>query len=281
MADGLSLDAGRPDGHKEPMTTAIDPMLFAYAFPAAAALLGLVLGSFYSVCVSRGIRETSIVSPPSHCPECGHRLRPWELVPVVSYLLLRGRCAACRKPISPLYPLIELASAAWAGLCALHFGPSWFFLGYLALGGLFIIASGIDFAVYLLPNYLTYPAAVLGIALGALDPAIGPVLAGVGAALGFGVFWLLAAAYRTAKGVDGLGGGDVKLMLSIGGAVGGLGLPYAVLMGSLAALVASPYYVLGRGKDRQMPIPFGPFLCLGGMIQMLYGQRIFALLAGR
>lgn len=281
MADGLFLDAGRPDGHKKPMTASIAPLLSSSAFPVAAAVLGLVLGSFYSVCVSRGIRETSIVSPPSHCPECGHRLRPWELVPVVSYLLLRGRCAACRKPISPLYPLIELASAAWAALCALHFGPSWFFLGHLALGGLFIVASGIDFAVYLLPNYLTYPAAVLGVALGALDPAIGPAAAGIGAALGFGVFWLLAAAYRTAKGVDGLGGGDVKLMLSIGGAVGGLGLPYAVLMGSLAALVASPYYVLGRGKDRQMPIPFGPFLCLGGMAQILYGQRIFDLLAGR
>jgi leader peptidase (prepilin peptidase)/N-methyltransferase len=263
------------------MTAAIDPALFPYLFPAAAGLLGLLLGSFYSVCVSRGIRETSIVSPPSHCPECGHRLRPWELLPLVSYLLLRGRCAACRQPISPLYPLLELASASWAVLCALHFGPSWFFLGYLALGGLFIIASGIDFAVYLLPNYLTYPAAVLGLALGVFDPAIGPVSAGLGAAAGFGVFWLLAAGYRAAKGVDGLGGGDVKLMLSIGGAVGGLGLPYAVLMGSLAALIASPFYILGRGKGRQMPIPFGPFLCFGGMVQIVYGERILALIAGR
>ena len=92
MGDGLSLDAGRADGQKEPMTAAIDTTLIPYAFPAAAAVLGLVLGSFYSVCVSRGIRETSIVSPPSHCPECGHRLRPWELVPLASYQIGRASC---------------------------------------------------------------------------------------------------------------------------------------------------------------------------------------------
>ncbi|KHK03470.1 prepilin peptidase [Desulfovibrio sp. TomC] len=263
------------------MPAAINPALFPYAFPAAAAVLGLFLGSFYSVCVSRGIEETSIVSPPSHCPACGHRLRPWELIPLVSWLALGGRCSSCRQRISMLYPLIELTSALVAALLAARFGPTWWFVGHLALGGLFIVASGIDFQVYLLPNYLTYPAAVLGIALGALDPAIGPVLAGVGAVVGCGVFWLLAAAYRTAKGVDGLGGGDVKLMLAIGGAVGGLGLPYAVLLGSLAALLASPFYIFGRGRGRQMPIPFGPFLCFGGMVQILYGHAIFALLAGR
>ncbi|MHC1789845.1 prepilin peptidase [Solidesulfovibrio sp.] len=263
------------------MPIPIDPTLLPYVFPAAAAVLGLFLGSFYSVCVSRGIQGTSIVSPPSHCPACGHRLRPWELIPLVSWLALGGRCSGCRQPISILYPLIELTSAVFAALVAVRFGPTWFFLGHLALCGLFIIASGIDFQVYLLPNVLTYPAAVLGIALGALDPAIGPVSAAVGAGLGFGVFWLLSVAYRAAKGVDGLGGGDVKLMLSIGGAVGGLGLPYAVLIGSLAALIASPYYVYGRGRDRNMPIPFGPFLCFGGLVQILYGPVIFAFLAGR
>ncbi len=257
------------------------PTLFPYLFPMVAAVLGLVLGSFYSVCVSRGVEETSIVRPPSHCPLCGRRLSWWELIPVVSYLLLRGRCAGCGKRISLLYPLIELASAAWAVLLAAQFGPSWWFVAYLALGGLFIVASGIDFQVYLLPNYLTYPAAVLGIGIGALHPAVGPWAAGLGAVAGFGVFWLLAAGYRLAKGVDGLGGGDVKLMLSIGGAVGILGLPYAVLLGSIAALLASPLYLTGKGKDRSMPIPFGPFLCFGAMAQILYGPALFRLLTGR
>lgn len=263
------------------MPFTIPPALFPYVFPTVAAVLGLVLGSFYSVCVARGIDGASIVHPPSHCPVCGHRLRPWELVPVLSYLLLRGRCAACGTRISPLYPLIELASALWATLLAVQFGPSYWFLAYLALGGLYIVASGIDFQVYLLPNYLTYPAAALGIAIGALHPAVGPTMAAVGALAGFGVFWLLAYAYRASRGIDGLGGGDVKLMLSIGGVTGVLGLPYAVLIGSLAALLASPYYVLGKGRGRNMPIPFGPFLCFGAMVDVLYGQALLRLLAGR
>jgi len=253
---------------------------FPYLFPTAAGVLGLVLGSFYSVCVSRGIAGTSIVRPPSHCPRCGHRLRWWELLPVVSYVLLRGRCSSCRERISPLYPLIESASAVWAVLAALAFGPGWWFFACLALGGLYIVASGIDFQVYLLPDVLTYPAGALGITMGILHPGIGLYPALIGAAAGFGVFWLLAAVYRLAKGVDGLGGGDVKLMLSIGGVVGALGLPYAVLIGSMAALLASPFFILGRGRQRSMPIPFGPFLCFGGMVQMLYGPAIFRLLLG-
>lgn len=252
----------------------------AFLFPALAALLGLVLGSFYSVCATRGAEGRSIVRPPSHCPRCGRRLRPWELVPLASYLLLRGRCAGCGERIPPLYPLIELASAAWAVLAALKFGPSAWFLAHLALGGLYLVASAIDFKVYLLPDRLTYPAAAIGIGIGMADPAIGPWAALSGAAAGFGVFWLLAAAYRAARGTDGLGGGDVKLMLSIGGVVGIAGLPYAVLLGSLAALAASPVYLLGPGRGRSMPIPFGPFLCFGAMTQILYGREILRLLTG-
>jgi leader peptidase (prepilin peptidase)/N-methyltransferase len=246
-----------------------------------AALFGLVLGSFYSVCVVRYLEGTSIVSPPSRCPLCGRRLRPWELIPLLSYLLLRGRCAGCGGRISPLYPAIELVSAVWAVLAFHSAGPTWWFSGYMALGGFYLVSSAIDLQVYLLPDILTYPAALVGLALGAANPAIGPLEAALGAVGGFGLFWLLATLYRLIKGVDGLGGGDVKLMLSVGGAVGILGLPYAILCGSLAALLASPMYVLGKGKGRHMPIPFGPFLCLGAMVQLLYGPVILHLLAGR
>jgi len=248
-------------------------------FSILAAALGLVLGSFYSVCVTRYLDGGSIVYPPSHCPLCNRRLRAWELLPVVSYLILRGRCAGCGNRISVLYPLIELTSAVWAVLAAQATGPSLWFPAYLALGGLFIVASAIDFKAYLLPDILTYPAAVLGLAMGALRPDIGPLGAAIGAACGFGLFWLLATLYRLAKGVDGLGGGDVKLMLSIGGAVGWMGLPYAILIGSLAALLASPFYVLGKGRGRTMPIPFGPFLCCGALVQLLYGPVFLRLLA--
>jgi len=246
----------------------------------AAAILGAVLGSFYSVCVSRSLSGESIIFPPSHCPLCGRRLTPWELVPILSYLLLGGRCAGCKGAIDPLHPLIELASAAWAVLALVHVGPTLWFPAYLALGGLYIVAAAIDFKAYLLPDFLTYPAAVVGFAIGAARPEIGPLAAAVGAACGFGLFWLLAAVYRRLRDADGLGGGDVKLMLSIGGAVGWMGLPYAILCGSLTALLASPFYILGKGRGRNMPIPFGPFLCLGAMVQLLYGQAILRLLTG-
>lgn len=246
-----------------------------------AAVLGLALGSFYSVCVSRYLSGESIIFPPSHCPLCGRRLRPWELIPILSYLLLRGRCAGCKGAISPLYPLIELTSAVWAVLTLLQVGPTLWFPAYLALGGLYIVASAIDFSVYLLPDILTYPAALLGLAIGAARPEVGLLAAVLGAACGSGLFWLLAAVYRRLRGTDGLGGGDVKLMLSIGGALGWIGLPYAVLCGSLAALLASPFYVLGKGRERSTPIPFGPFLCLGAMLQLLYGRPILLFLAGR
>ena len=253
------------------------PVAFLVTF---AAILGACLGSFYSVCVSRYLSGGSIIFPPSHCPLCGRRLRPWELVPIVSYLLLRGRCAGCKAKISPLYPLIELASTAWAVLAMLATGPTLFFLGYLILGGLYIVASAIDLKSYLLPDILTYPAALVGLVLGAARPDVGLLMAAIGAACGSGLFWLLATLYRRLKGVDGLGGGDVKLMLSVGAAVGLLGLPYAILCGSLVALLASPFYVLGKGRSRTMPIPFGPFLCLGAMVQLLYGRAILHFLAG-
>lgn len=246
----------------------------------ASGILGAVLGSFYAVCVSRFLTGESIISPPSHCPLCGRRLRPWELVPILSYVLLRGRCAGCKGKIDPLCPLIELTSIIWAVLLCLRIGPTIWFPAYLVLGGLYIIASAIDFKSYILPDILTYPAAVVGFCIGAFRPEIGPLAAAIGAGCGFGLFWILSTAYRRLRGVDGLGGGDVKLMLSVGGAVGWMGLPYAILCGSAAALLASPYYVLGKGRGRDMPIPFGPFLCLGAMIQLLYGRELFRLLSG-
>jgi len=165
-----------------------------------AAVLGLVLGSFYSVCVSRYLSGESIIFPPSHCPLCGRRLRPWELIPILSYLLLRGRCAGCKGTISPLYPLIELTSAVWAVLTLLQVGPTLWFPAYLALGGLYIVASAIDFSVYLLPDILTYPAALLGLAIGAARPEVGLLAAVLGAACGSGLFWLLATVYRRPAG---------------------------------------------------------------------------------
>jgi leader peptidase (prepilin peptidase)/N-methyltransferase len=248
-----------------------DPALVRL-FPWLAGLLGLLLGSFYSVCAHRYVVGQSIVLPPSHCPDCGHRLSWWELLPILGYVLARGRCVGCGGRISIGYPLLEIVSAAWAALAALKYGPTPLFLVLMAVGGLFIVASAIDLRTFLLPNRLTYPAAVLGVVAGWLTPGVGLQLAAYGAVGGYVVFWLLAVGYRSLRGVEGLGGGDVKLMLSIGGMCGAVGLPMAILMGSVAALACSPAFLWGgKGKKSAIPIPFGPFLCFGAMAQALLG----------
>ncbi len=252
-----------------------DPAFLAI-FPWFAAIAGLCLGSFYSVCAHRYVTGGSIVRPGSHCPACGHRLSPLELIPVVSWLVLRGRCRACKALVSVKYPLLELASGLWAYLAALQTGPSPAFVFLMAMGGIYITASMIDLEIFILPNRLTYSAAILSLAGAAVLPGGDLMGALIGAAAGYLLFFALAKAYLASKGVDGLGGGDVKLMLSIGALVGWRGLAFAILMGSLSALAVSPFFLRGAAKKNAIPIPFGPFLCFGAMTQALYGPHIQA-----
>jgi leader peptidase (prepilin peptidase)/N-methyltransferase len=242
------------------------------AFPYAALVLGLVLGSFYNVCVHRYLAEESIVRPRSKCPACGHQLAWWENIPLLSYLLLRGRCLQCKQAISLRYPAVELASGLWALGLALEFGPTMPFVVHMVVGGILIIASFIDFDSYILPDVLTLPGAAIAF-VGAwlwLDISVQESL--IGAAAGAGVFLALQQGYRLLKGAEGLGTGDIKLMLLLGALIGWKGLPVAVTWGAILALVASLAY-MRKGEDglRTM-VPFGPFLSLGAMLYVLFGQ---------
>ncbi len=255
-------------------------------FPLVACILGLVLGSFYNVCIHRYISEESIVKPRSKCPKCGHQLSWWENIPLLSYILLMGRCRGCKKPISPRYPLVELISGLWALSLALKFGASAVFLFYMIIGGILIVASFIDLQLYILPDKLTLPGAAIALA-GAyfiLLPAMGrPTLMDslIGAAAGAGVFLILQQLYRRLKGVEGLGTGDIKLMLLLGAMLGWQALPLMVTASAVSALVASLYYMLKPGGAAlQTMVPFGPFLSLGGMLYVLYGDAAQRYLAG-
>jgi leader peptidase (prepilin peptidase) / N-methyltransferase len=257
-----------------------DLALLTPLFPYAATVLGLILGSFYSVCVYRYLAGESIVSPGSHCPLCARPLCWYENVPLVSFLAQRGRCRGCGGRISPVYPAIEAVSALWSLALALEYGPSYAYLLYMAVGGIYVVASFIDLDDFILPDMLTYPAAAIALAgkifvLG--EPYLGPL---IGAAVGAGSFWLLAEFYLRARGIEGLGLGDVKLMASIGALVGWQGLPLSIVLGCLAALLASPLFLRGSEEKGRTPIPFGPFLCLGAMLYVLYGRRLSELIAG-
>lgn len=248
-------------------------------FLALAFGLGLILGSFYTVCVHRYIEGQSIVWPGSRCPACGHGLRWYENIPLVSWLIQGGRCRACKAPISARYPVMELTSGLWSLALAWKFGPTAPYIVYMVFGGALIVASFIDFELYILPDVITLTGSVLALAAAPLLLGLPWTQSAVGALAGGGFFLALHLFYKHVRGIDGLGMGDVKLMVLLGGLLGPLGLPVIVLTASITGLVAGVGYMLARrdGQGMKTMIPFGPFLSLGGMVAMLFRDDLIRL----
>ena len=230
-----------------------------------AAVLGLILGSFYNVCIFRYISEESVVFPPSHCPHCLHRLAWYELLPVVSYLCLRGHCSYCGVRISLQYPLIELLSGAVAAALAWRFGFGPDFTVYLIAAGVLIVASGIDARIGILPDVLLLPATLIASPAGVLVLGHGWLATLSGCLLGGGSFWLLSVLYRRFRGRDGLGLGDAKLMALLGALAGPSLLPSIIF---LAALLAFTFVLISR-HDPKTPLPFGPWLSISFFLHTL------------
>lgn len=247
-------------------------------FNAAALVLGLCLGSFYNVCVHRYLTGQSVVSPGSHCPACGHVLSWWENIPVLSYILLGGKCRSCRGGIHWRYPAVELLSGVLALLFALKFGPTLQWAVYMVFLGIFLVASFIDLDSFILPDVLTWPAAALALTTPLYLP-VDWLETLLGSLCGAGLFLLLQQAYLRLRGIDALGTGDIKLMLSLGALVGLSRLPLMILLSALTALVLAVIYM--RRPDAlgmRTAVPFGPFLCLGALLTLLWGDELLRLL---
>src|SRR4051794_8271829 len=234
-----------------------------------AALLGAAAGSFLNVVIWRVPRGESIVSPPSHCPHCDVRIKARDNIPIVSWLLLRGRCRNCGEPISARYPLVELGVALlFAAITAVN-GLDWDLAWQLPLAGVLVALAAIDLDHHILPNAIVYPAGVWAIASAALiRPDDLPKLLAWGA--GAFAFLLVAALVYPA----GMGMGDVKLA-----GVMGLYLGSSVAVALLAAFLSGTVYGLvlfarHGSKARKMGVPFGPFLALGGVIALLVGPDL-------
>jgi len=256
--------------------TSFDALAHSVPGLAVAGVLGLVVGSFLNVVIHRLPRQESIVSPPSRCPSCGARIAPSDNVPVLSWILLSGRCRSCRVPISMRYPLVELANGLlW--VLVLRAAPSW---GDAATGA-FLCSSclallAIDLDHWILPDAITLPGIVVGLALSFVSVRRTPLEAALGAALGAGGLFLLAFAYEKIAGQEGMGLGDVKMLGMIGALLGPAGVVIAILVASLSGSVVGVTSILLQGGGGKTRLRFGPFLALGAIAAWFFAAPLVA-----
>jgi len=254
--------------------TASDLGLAAYGSPffvVAVFLFGLVVGSFVNVLIHRLPRGESVVFPGSHCPACGAPIRPYDNVPVLSWLVLRGRCRVCRAPIAVRYPVIELANGLlWVG--AFLRAPGW---GDFASGAFLCSAClallVIDAEFRILPDRITLTGIAAGIALSVFSRERTPLSSIAGAALGAGGLYLLAWTWEKLRKVEAMGMGDVKMLGMIGALLGPSGVVITVLLASVAGSLVGLVLVLAKRGSLQTALPFGVFLALGAIATLFFG----------
>lgn len=216
----------------------------------------------------------NLATPRSRCPECGHAITPLENLPVVSYLVLKGRCSSCGTRISPRYPVIEAATAALSMIVAWHFGFSWETVAALVLTWALIALSVIDYDHQLLPDAITLPLLWLGLALSLFNVFTTPQSAIIGALAGYLSLWSVYWLFKLLTGKEGMGYGDFKLLAMLGAWAGWTLLLPTVLISSLVGAAVGIALVLLRGRDRRIPIPFGPYLATAGWIVLLWGRDL-------
>ncbi len=242
----------------------------------AAGLFGLVVGSFLNVLAHRLPRGESVVFPGSHCPACGAGILPRDNIPVVSWLLLGGRCRTCRAPISARYPLLELTNGVLWALVFLRARQWPDLLGGVFFASACLALASIDLEFQILPDKITLTGIAAGILLSLFSKTRTPGSALLGAAVGGGGLFLVAFLYEKIAGQEGMGLGDVKMLAMIGAFLGPAGVLVSVLLASLSgSVVGIAAIALGRG-DRKMRLPFGVFLAVGGVAALFFGDGLLA-----
>ena len=278
------------------------PLLFA----AVVFAFALVIGSFLNVVIHRvplmmerewreqcaELQKTepdrelptgvfNLITPQSHCPGCGNNIRAWQNVPILSYLMLGGRCANCKTSISARYPLVELLTGILAALCAWHFGIGWQALMAIILTLTLVPISIIDAETQLIPDSIVLPLMWLGLGMALFHPVAGsetlfiaPKDAIVGAIAGYLSLWSVYQLFKIITGKEGMGYGDFKLLAALGAWLGWQQLPLVILMSAVVGAVVGLSMMAFRNHDRTVPIPFGPYLAAAGWITMLWGETI-------
>jgi leader peptidase (prepilin peptidase)/N-methyltransferase len=245
----------------------------ALPYPVTVAcvfIFGLLIGSFSNVCIHRLPKEESVSFPGSHCTACNTPIRAFDNIPVFSYLLLGGKCRACSQKISIVYPLIEIVVALLIVAVYVRFGISWEFLIYAVVSTALVIITVIDYEHKIIPDRITLPGIVLG--LGAGSYLVGPINSVLGFLVGGGLFYLLAVLSR-----GGMGGGDIKFIAAAGALLGWQKILLVIVLGATLGSIIGLILMVAQKKDRKSQIPFGPFLAIGTLIAIFFGENLITM----
>jgi leader peptidase (prepilin peptidase)/N-methyltransferase len=265
--------------------------------PAMLALLGLCIGSFLNVVIHRlplmmerswrvesaellGVAIESpapitLSAPRSRCPSCAHPIGWSENIPLLSYLALRGRCSACKTPISLRYPAVELLTALLFAACGWRFGAQPTVLLWCGFAATLVALAFIDLDTQFLPDDLTLPLMWAGIVASALGWTSVPLAASVGGAVaGYLSLWFVFHAYRLIRGKEGMGAGDFKLLAALGAWMGWQLIPSIILLSSAVGALVGIGLIVLRRHDKDVPIPFGPYLAGGGIAALFFGEQL-------
>jgi leader peptidase (prepilin peptidase)/N-methyltransferase len=240
---------------------------------AVAGVFGAIVGSFLNVCIYRLPRGTSIVWPASACTACRRELSWYENIPIVSYLVLRGRCRTCRARITPRYPLIEAVTALMFAFAMWYYGPGLLLVSRLMFGCALIVLFAIDLEHHLLPNVITLPGIVAGF-LFSLVTEPGWLASLIGIALGAGMLYAIAEAYYRIRHEEGLGMGDVKMLAMVGAFLGWKLTLVTLMMASFAGSVMGGLLILAQRGGMKTALPFGTFLAVGAGLAAVVGSPV-------
>ncbi|PCJ19637.1 MAG: prepilin peptidase [Gammaproteobacteria bacterium] len=216
----------------------------------------------------------NLAFPNSRCPSCEHEIKPWENIPVVSYLFLRGKCSKCKTKISLRYPAIEIVTACLSALVAYHFGFGWQAAAVLPLTWALVTLTMIDFDHQILPDNITLPLLWAGLLINVNGLFVPLSEAVIGGCAGYMTLWTVYWIFKIITGKEGMGYGDFKLLALLGAWMGWQALPLIILLSSLVGAIVGISMIVILGRDKNIPIPFGPYLSAAGFIALLWGDQI-------
>ncbi len=238
-----------------------------YLYLSFSFVIGVCFGSFANVVIYRWPKEQSFVKPRSRCPTCEAPIKPYQNIPVISWIFLRGKCAECKAAISIVYPLVELLTGLIFAAVFYKSGLSLTTLNMMIFTALAVPCFFIDLKHMYLPDVMTLPGIALALLISLINSNPNYTESFVGALLGGGLLWLLAYSYKKWRGVDGMGGGDIKLLAWLGALLGFKSISFILFSSSVAGTVVGAYFLIFKGKNsKTFVIPFGPFLIFSGYV---------------